>query len=58
MSEYEIVYLLDGTRTVVVVEAASAAAAEDRVPIEAELVSVKFLRRVTRGCRVPAPRRL
>jgi hypothetical protein len=58
MSEYHLVYLLDGARMVVVVEAASAAAAEERVPIGAELVSVKFLRRLTRGCRVPMPRRL
>lgn len=58
MSEYELTYVLEGQRVVVIVEATSAAAAEDLAPLDAESISVKFLRRMTRGCRVPAPRRL
>ena len=58
MSEYRLVYLLDGVRTETIVEAPGAAAAEALAPIEAEIVSVNFLRRVTHGCRVPLPRRV
>ena len=58
MSEYELAYVLGGVRTTLVVEAPSAAAAEALAPIDAEIISVKFVRRITRGCRQPLPRRL